>query len=386
MAKWLWRLMAKRLWWLAVAALLVALVSQYTIYRAQYPGAVAHGSWAFSGKTFKDVINKATDVVEADVVSVQAGPPLVKVAKGEPGGQDVIPTERITVRVTKVHKGGASVGQTLTIFRTGGSTNIPAAPPQPAGATLDPHRGTVHQPPPAGGKGDPNAAAPQELQGSPSSDTPASATGTHVFMLDGDPPYVPGESYFLALEPRPNNTLGPVSPQGRYHIKSDGTLQAVGEDPLSQGVNGHKVDEARAVAHGQGDIQPANQIQVQEAGPPAAFRSASLVLKPVGGSRVTGSAVVTYDITKASTKVQLIVIHLAPMSIHPAHIHRGVCGSNGPVLHSFPPIHASDHGVGSTTTRFAGSLTGKRTYVSINAGPGMGTPAQARVIACVNLS
>jgi hypothetical protein len=376
--------MAKRLWQLAIVALLLALASQYTIYRAQNPGAVGHASWVFQAKSFKDVINKATDVVEAQVVSVQSGPPLVTVAKGEPGGQDVIPTENITMVVTRAHKGGSKVGQTLTIFRTGGSTNIPAGPPQPAGATLDAHRGTVHQPPPASGKGDPNAPAPQELQGSPSADTPPSAAGTHVLMLTGDPPYVAGERYFLALEPRPNNTLGPVSPAGRYRIGALGTLQAVGDDPVSQGVNGKAVGAAEAVAQGQGDILPNNTVQVQEGGPPAAFRSTSLVLKPVAGSRVTGSAVVTYDIAKANTKVELIVIKLQPMSVHPARIQGGVCGSNGAILHSFPSIHASDHGVGSAITKFAGSLTGKKTHVNVYAG--MGTAAQSKVVACVNLS
>ncbi len=89
--------MGKHLAWMAVVALVAALAGQYVVYRSAVPVATGHASWNFAPKNFADVTKKAKHVVEASVVSVEAGPPIVTAQSGEPGGSDVIPTQRITM-------------------------------------------------------------------------------------------------------------------------------------------------------------------------------------------------------------------------------------------------------------------------------------------------
>jgi len=88
--------------------------------------------------------------------------------KGLPNGEDRVPTQRITVNVEKVYRGQAAKGQTLVLFQTGG--------------------------------------------------------GSTGFSED-DPAYQPGERYALLLVPGPNSMLRVISPEGRYRIASNGTVQ-----------------------------------------------------------------------------------------------------------------------------------------------------------------
>ncbi len=239
--------MKKALAWLAVGLLTAGLGAQYEVYHAAQPGAVAHAAWAFTPKNFADVVHKASDIVEAQVVSVQAGAPIVVPAKGEPGGIDAIPTQYIQVAVQRVDKGVLKAGQQLTIFRTGGTVDVPTGPAPQTGAQQN---GTIHQAPPAAGKaGGPNGPAPVE-EVAPS----AGSVTTKVFLVDGDPAYTPGERYLLALEAGPNNTLRPVSPEGRYLIDASNHLTAVTDSVVAKSVNGHTVDDARAAALGRLDI------------------------------------------------------------------------------------------------------------------------------------
>ncbi len=205
--------------WAGVAVLTLALAAQATIYVTAKPAATAHAVWAFQPTNFSEVVSRAQVVVEAQVVSVAKGADITIVAPGEPDGKVVIPTQQITVKVLNTDKGQVAAGQQLTVFRTGGETTIPAGPP--AGS----------------GKGDPNAAPPQPAQ-------------VNVLMLDDDPAYQAGERYFLLMEAGPNNTLRPVSPEGRYHINSDGTLGPVSGSDVAKSMAGRTVQDALASAKG----------------------------------------------------------------------------------------------------------------------------------------
>jgi hypothetical protein len=178
----------------ACAALSVAGLGQVAVYTHDHSPVTQQASWSFQPKNAKAVRDRAKAIVLAEVVSTQPGEDIVTKQPNEPGGVDRIPTTRIIVKVIKSYKGATSVGEQVTLFQTGGTTELPAAP--------------------ADGK----------------------SAQTHVqqFVLEGDPTYVSGEQYLLMLEPGPSGTLRPVSPQGRYHYdKNSGVLTGVVKDAVS---------------------------------------------------------------------------------------------------------------------------------------------------------
>src|SRR6478672_2961931 len=110
----------KYAWWVAIGVLTLALVGQFTVYRLDHNPVQGHATWYFMPQSFGDVVNRANTIVEVQVLSVAAGPDIVTKLPQEPGGEDRIPTEQITVQVQGVDKGRSAAGQQLTIFRTGG--------------------------------------------------------------------------------------------------------------------------------------------------------------------------------------------------------------------------------------------------------------------------
>src|SRR5829696_5641874 len=109
----------RMLWWFAVVLLTLGLVGQFVAYRSEGARTVAHETWRLTPSNFADVVNAADTIVEAQVVNVEAGAPIVVPVPNEPGGQDTIPTERITVNVRSTEKGNTQAGQQLVIFQTG---------------------------------------------------------------------------------------------------------------------------------------------------------------------------------------------------------------------------------------------------------------------------
>lgn len=267
--------MRKKLWWVGVAVLTLALVGQYIVYSSDHPGTVGSAVWAFQPKSFADVVSNAQTIVQAQVVKVEAGPDLVTKAPGEPGGEDRIPTQRITVNVQSVDKGATTPGQTLVVFRTGGAITTPNAP---ARGSIPGSDTPENLPPPnaaGGGKGDPNAPAPSRPAPQSNPNTPASA-GVLAFEVEDDPVYTPGEQYLLALTAGPNDTLRPVSPEGRYLITGKNTLQAVTDSVVGASVNGTDLATAHAAAQGKTQIQ--NRPSVQK----------RVTTEPVPGMPTTG--------------------------------------------------------------------------------------------------
>jgi len=245
----------RMLWWFVVALLTLGLVGQYVAYRSEGGKTMAHATWRLTPNNFSDVVKAADTVVEAQVVSVEAGAPIVVPVPNEPGGQDSIPTERVTVNVTSSDKGSAQTGQQLVIFQTGGqrAVNQPKGGGQPDEGRNQARRLN----PPSGGKAgnNPESQAPQV---SPRTDIQAAAApdsgGTHIYLIPESPPYEVGATYFLALEDGPAGTKRPVHPAGRYKVVGGNRLQATGDDPVSQSVNGLDVARAKAAARGQENI------------------------------------------------------------------------------------------------------------------------------------
>ena len=246
--------MKKQMWWLTSVGLVLALVAQYAIYSSEQPKLIGHASWDFAPTSFDQVVAKAQHIVEAEVIAVKAGPPIVTAAAGEPGGQDIIPTEHATVRIITREKGQIQEGQEVTVFRTGGQVNLPAGPAR-GDQPLDEKRGHERIEQPAGPKpeADPNLAPPALPARQPEAGEPARAQ-VSIFLLEEDPPYEVGARVYLALEPGPNNAMRPVSPSGRYRVQANGRLEAVGDDPVSRAVNGREIAEVKRAARGQGSI------------------------------------------------------------------------------------------------------------------------------------
>lgn len=189
--------LAKHLLWLPAVALALTLAGQVAMRRAEVPTVTAHASWAFHPKNFREARDRAHSIVHAQVVSVEKGDDLVLPVQGEPDGEDRIPTQRVTVRVKKVHKGSTAEGALLTLFQTGGTRLL----------TRD-------------AKGQPDQS-PQAQQ---------------VF-LEGDPPYEAGEEYVLLLEDGPRGLLRPVSPEGRFKVEKNGTVKAMVDNEATHTVH-----------------------------------------------------------------------------------------------------------------------------------------------------
>jgi len=149
-----------------------------------------HATWLYHPKTLGEAKAKASDVVVARVVAVEAGPDIVVPVQGEPSGEDRIATQRIKVEVTKSLKGKSS--STLTIFHT----------------------------------------------------------GTDTQFIEGDPAYQVGESYVFFLEPKADEpgTHLMIAPEGRYRVVNN-KLEAVTHDGIAAQMHSKSVAEfERAVA------------------------------------------------------------------------------------------------------------------------------------------
>lgn len=138
--------------------------------------------WHNNPETMEQAKSLATDIVLAQVVSVDKGQDIVQDVEGEPAPV-VIPTELITVRVLQSVKGMAP-GSEVKVFRTGGS-NI---------------------------------------------------------TLEGDPAYRVGEQHVLFLQPQDgtSNYLV-ISPEGRYAVRG-GKVEPASKREFTAGVRGKDLE------------------------------------------------------------------------------------------------------------------------------------------------
>lgn len=101
-------------------------------------------------------------------------------------------------------------------------------------------------------------------------------------------------------------------------------------------------------------------------------------------SGVTGNATLTFNAGTGMTTVKVTVKNLEPGSVHPSHIHAGVCSSNGPVIAGLNNVKANAAGVGTVTTVIKGSFAGKKAYVNVHLGPALAL-TQYTVLSCGEL-
>ncbi|MCA1844453.1 MAG: hypothetical protein LC792_14940 [Actinobacteria bacterium] len=146
-------------------------------------GEVFDAAWVQTPKSVKEAVQMASTAVEAEVSAVAPGEDLVVPASLEPGGQYRIPTQKVTVKVTRTIKGSAAPGQTLNLFQTGSACRT----------------------------------------------------------LKGDPPYKQGEKHLLMLTEGPKAMLTTISPEGRFKQAADGTLEPTTDGPVADEVRGKKI-------------------------------------------------------------------------------------------------------------------------------------------------
>jgi hypothetical protein len=154
--------------------------------------------WAFTPQTFEEARGRANSIVMAEVVSVAAGPDEVLKVSGHPNGGTRIPTQRIKLKVIKSHKGEDKGGRTIMLFKA----------------------------------------------------------GSGCFDVEGDPAYEVGERYLLMLEPGPPGTNEIISPEGRYRVKADETLEPVldeANEVVSQ-LRGKKLKDVEPALEGRGPL------------------------------------------------------------------------------------------------------------------------------------
>lgn len=101
-------------------------------------------------------------------------------------------------------------------------------------------------------------------------------------------------------------------------------------------------------------------------------------------SGVSGTATLSYNAATKMTTVKVSVHNLQPGSVHPSHIHAGVCSANGPVLAALASVTANAKGSGSATTVIPGSFMHTHAYVNVHLGPGLAL-TQYTVLTCGEL-
>ena len=265
--------MKKQLWWVAIVALGLALAGQYTYRYSDVSSRITLKATYPEVASFQEVINRASNVVQGEVISVEAGPDNVTkldAKSGEPNQESRLPTQRITLRVQSAEKGNTSAGQDLVIHRTGGELQLPAAPER--GSIKGENNPQTVPPPNPGRKLGPDSPAPAVPAERPRNPNAPASVAVKIVFIDGDPEYQVGEQVFLALEDRPGaqGVQQPVHPAGRYRVQADGALQAVYDDDVSLSVEGRQVDEAASAARGEIEIptRPRAQKRVTTGGAP----------------------------------------------------------------------------------------------------------------------
>lgn len=169
-------------------------------------------SWVNNPQTMAEAKDSAEEILLGRVTQIRRAQDLVVAAPGEPGGSDSIPVEVVTIQVERRHKGDPGRPQQIEVFHTGLSRGQAPADQgdQPPG------------PPP------PGARRPRRAPDK-------SAAASRTVILADDPAYQTGERYVLFLRSGPTVAVGGqqiatqrvLSPEGRYRVRSDDTVEPI---------------------------------------------------------------------------------------------------------------------------------------------------------------
>ncbi|HLZ61626.1 MAG TPA: CHRD domain-containing protein [Ktedonosporobacter sp.] len=101
-----------------------------------------------------------------------------------------------------------------------------------------------------------------------------------------------------------------------------------------------------------------------------------------------GSTSLKWDPGTEQLTVTIMLTGLAPKSTHPAHIHKGDCSINGPILFMLNDVVADAAGTATSTTTIAdveGGIPASGWYINVHNGPGLKPADQFTPIACANI-
>jgi hypothetical protein len=202
-----WRTsMKKHLLWVPAAALMVALAGQFAVYRFSMPTVTLHASWAYNPRSVQEASERATNIVQAEILRVDPGKDIVTRLPEEPSGEDRIPTQLVTLKVVRSLKGGLREGQMVQMFQTGG------------------------------------VVLPQVGPDGPKKED-ARLLGARQVILEGDPLYQVGEQHMLMLDAGPDGLLKTIAPEGRFKLEREGTLTPTVDNDVTKALSGRPVAE-----------------------------------------------------------------------------------------------------------------------------------------------
>jgi hypothetical protein len=203
-------------------------------------------SWKDRPSSMAEATRLADTVATGRVVKIKKADPIVTKFSNEPGGVDRIPVEVVTIELVDDDvKGKGKKGNKIEVFHTGHSdaeSPLTRKPPQ--------------GPPP-----------PKPAQGAVEQNQAVQNPDQHMAVLFSgvmeDPAYKVGEEYVLFVRKGPALkvdgqdvlTQAIISPEGRYRVKADQTLEPMSQREFAKLYRGKGKKELRdnaAKAHGQG--------------------------------------------------------------------------------------------------------------------------------------
>ncbi len=137
---------------------------------------------------------------------------------------------------------------------------------------------------------------------------------------------------------------------------------------------------ALAACGGSSDTSSGTQTTTGTANP--GVTSATVPLRHVP----TGAATLAYDAATRTLTVEMNLTGLAPNSVHPAHIHYGLCEKQGAVAYPLNNVQADGHGVANTVTAVTNVkeavIPDAAWYINVHNGPNLSPDAQFEPIVC----
>jgi hypothetical protein len=113
----------------------------------------------------------------------------------------------------------------------------------------------------------------------------------------------------------------------------------------------------------------------------------SLTSAPASSVGESASGVAFLTVQNGALLVQVTLSGLAPDSVHPVHIRKGSCESQGPTIYTLNPAVADDSGneIVATEINHVSSIPRTGWYIDVNYSNALNTPTGFDPIACGNI-
>jgi len=148
----------------------------------------AFAEWRNTPEDLGEAGTMADQIVVGTVMSAQKAAPFTVVVRGEPGNPQETPVQNVTIHVDQTVKGETNQGSNVTIQRLGDARGC--------------------------------------------------------FRVAGDEPFQQGRQYLLLLEDGAGNRPAHViSPEGRYMVRANNTLQSENENEFGEDVDGQRLGQ-----------------------------------------------------------------------------------------------------------------------------------------------